>query len=804
MKARDLVCVREDTTMEPTKFDIQFAAIRRSVIEQVFSRLNDRQKEAVFCTEGPLLVLAGAGSGKTSVLIHRIINILRFGHGYDSPYATPNAGMEDLAFLADYLSDPVPEHRERAMRLCAVDPVKPWQIVAITFTNKAAQELKDRLTSAIGQADASAIWAHTFHTCCLRILRRDIERLGYSRTFTIYDEDDKKRVITDLIRRLGLDDKVFEPRKVMQEISRAKDNLITPRTFEVERRGEYYMGRIAELYALYEKEMRANNALDFDDIILKTIQLLREHSDILENYQQKFRYVLVDEYQDTNHAQYVLTALLAGGYQNICVVGDDDQSIYKFRGATLRNILEFEQQYQNTRVIRLEQNYRSTDTILNAANEIIRNNQNRKGKELWTEQRGGCKIKLHRSDTQENEAEYIVRHVLEGVERGRKWGDFAVLYRNNVLSNAVESAFRRHSIPYQIYKGRDFFSRAEIRDMFAYLWVIENPSDTLRLKRIINVPARKIGTRSVALAEQLAEQRGISLFSVVQHADEYSELGRGANAMKQFAQMIATLRRLLQEVSLSEFYEAMLDMTGYQEALENKNDAESRSRLENIMELKSNIVSYEETSEEPTLSGFLEEMALYTDADKQEDTEDTVLLMTMHAAKGLEFPVVFLCGMEDGLFPSFRVEDNEEDIEEERRLCYVAVTRAKEQLYLTCAERRLMYGQTRYAHPSRFLQEIPETLLDSNLSRGQQTGEMRVSSCATINPSYRAPSALCTSAASAEQFAVGDRVVHKAFGEGLITEAKPMGGDQLLEIAFTEKGTKRLMAKSAAQFMRKR
>ncbi|MBS5149788.1 MAG: UvrD-helicase domain-containing protein [Butyricicoccus pullicaecorum] len=787
--------------MEPTKFDIQFAAIRRSVIEQVFSRLNDRQKEAVFCTEGPLLVLAGAGSGKTSVLIHRIINILRFGHGYDSPYATPNAGMEDLAFLADYLSDPVPEHRERAMRLCAVDPVKPWQIVAITFTNKAAQELKDRLTSAIGQADASAIWAHTFHTCCLRILRRDIERLGYSRSFTIYDEDDKKRVITDLIRRLGLDDKVFEPRKVMQEISRAKDNLITPRTFEVERRGEYYMGRIAELYALYEKEMRANNALDFDDIILKTIQLLREHADILEHYQQKFRYVLVDEYQDTNHAQYVLTALLAGGYQNICVVGDDDQSIYKFRGATLRNILEFEQQYQNTRVIRLEQNYRSTDTILNAANEIIRNNQNRKGKELWTEQRGGCKIKLHRSDTQENEAEYIVRHVLEGVERGRKWGDFAVLYRNNVLSNAVESAFRRHSVPYQIYKGRDFFSRAEIRDMFAYLWVIENPSDTLRLKRIINVPARKIGTRSVALAEQLAEQRGISLFSVVQHADEYSELGRGANAMRQFAQMIATLRRLLQEVSLSAFYEAMLDMTGYQEALENKNDAESRSRLENIMELKSNIVSYEETSEEPTLSGFLEEMALYTDADKQEDTEDTVLLMTMHAAKGLEFPVVFLCGMEDGLFPSFRVEDNEEDIEEERRLCYVAVTRAKEQLYLTCAERRLMYGQTRYAYPSRFLQEIPETLLDSNLSRGQQTGEMKAPT--VINPSYRAPSALCTSAVSAAQFAVGDRVVHKAFGAGLITEAKPMGGDQLLEIAFTEKGTKRLMAKSAAQFMRK-
>ncbi len=806
-KARGLVCMREDTTMEPTKFDIKFAAIRRAVIEQVFSRMNDQQKEAIFCTEGPLLVLAGAGSGKTSVLIHRIINILRFGHGYDSPYATPGAEMEDLAFLADYLSNPLPEHQERAMQLCAVDPVKPWQIVAITFTNKAAKELQNRLTSAVGEADASAIWAHTFHTCCLRILRRDIERLGYSRTFTIYDEDDKKRVITDLIRRLKLDDKVFEPRKVMNEISRAKDNLITPRTFAVERRGEYYMGRIAELYALYEKEMRLNNALDFDDIILKTIQLLRENPDVLEHYQQKFHYVLVDEYQDTNHAQYVLTSLLAGGHHNICVVGDDDQSIYKFRGATITNILEFEQQYQNARVIRLEQNYRSTGTILDAANDLIRNNVGRKGKELWTEQTGGSKIKLHRSDTQENEAEYIVRHVLEGVEQGRKWGDFAVLYRNNVLSNAVESAFRRQSIPYRIYKGRDFFSRAEIRDMFAYLWVIENPSDTLRLKRIINVPARKIGARSIEIAEQLAEQEGVSLFSVVQHADEYSELGRSAAAMKRFAQMIEELRGLLAEVSLSEFYEAMLDLTGYQDALEYKDDAESRSRLENIMELKSNIVSYEEKSEHPTLSEFLEEMALYTDGDKQEDENDTVLLMTMHAAKGLEFPVVFLCGMEDGLFPSFRVEGSEEDIEEERRLCYVAITRAKEQLYLTCAERRLMYGQTRYAHPSRFLQEIPEKLLDSNLSRGQQLGDMGTQSrtpSATVNPSYRAPSALSASTGAAALFAVGDCVVHKVFGEGMVTSVKPMGGDQLLEIAFTEKGTKRLMAKSASQFMQKR
>ncbi len=793
--------------MEPTKFDIQFAAIRRAVIERVFSRMNDRQKEAIFCTEGPLLVLAGAGSGKTSVLIHRIINILRFGHGYDSPYATPGAGMEDLAFLADYLEHPAPEHQERAMRLCAVEPTKPWQIVAITFTNKAAQELQNRLTSAVGEADASAIWAHTFHTCCLRMLRRDIDRLGYSSTFTIYDEDDKKRVITDLIRKLKLDDKIFEPRKIMNEISRAKDNLITPRTFEVDRRGEFYMGRVAELYALYEKEMRANNALDFDDIILKTIQLLRENPDILEHYQQKFRYVLVDEYQDTNHAQYVLTSLLAGGHKNICVVGDDDQSIYKFRGATITNILEFEQQYEHAHVVRLEQNYRSTDTILDAANGLIRNNQNRKGKELWTEHKGGNKIKVHRSDTQENEAEYIVRQILEGVERGRKWSDFAVLYRNNVLSNAVESAFRRQSIPYRIYKGRDFFSRAEIRDMFAYLWVIENPNDTLRLKRIINVPARKIGTRSIEIAEQIAEQEGVPLFEVVRCADTYSELGRGAAAMKRFAQMIEELRQLRNEISLSAFYEDMLDLTGYQESLENKGDAESRSRLENIMELKSNIVSYEEKSEMPNLSEFLEEMALYTDADKQDEEEDTVLLMTMHAAKGLEFPVVFLCGMEDGLFPSFRIEENDEDIEEERRLCYVAVTRAKQELYLTCAERRLMYGQTRYAHPSRFLQEIPEELMDSNCVRAQRMNDPSVQprrTSPTVNQSYRAASGLSAGAASATCFAVGDCVVHRAFGEGMVTSVKPMGGDQLLEIAFAQKGTKRLMAKSASQFMQKR
>lgn len=796
--------------MEPTKFDIKYAAIRRAIIERVFARMNDRQKEAIFQTEGPLLVLAGAGSGKTTVLIHRIINILRFGRGYDSPYATPGATMEDLAFLADYLNAPNAEAQPRAMRLCAVEPAKPWEVVAITFTNKAARELQERLTRAVGEQDASAIWAYTFHTCCLRILRRDIERLGYDRSFTIYDEDDKKRVITDIIRRLKLDEKVFDPRKVMNEISRAKDNLIAPMHFAVDQRSEFYKGRIADIYTLYEKEMRASNALDFDDIIMKTVQLLRENEDILSYYQNKFRYVLVDEYQDTNHAQYVLTALLAGGHQNICVVGDDDQSIYKFRGATITNILEFEQQYQNARTIRLEQNYRSTDTILNAANGLIRNNVRRKGKELWTDHEGGSKIRLHKTDSQETEAQFIAARILEGVAQGQDWSSFAILYRNNVLSNAIESAFRRNSIPYRIYKGRDFFSRAEIRDMFAYLWVIENPSDTLRLKRIINTPARKIGARSVEIAEKVAEAHGLDLFDVVKNADQHPDLSRGASAMKRFGEMIENLRQQREFLSLSELYDEMLDVTGYQAALEAKDDVESRSRWENIMELKSNIVEYEAKAETPSLAGFLEEMALYTDADQTGENEDAVLMMTMHSAKGLEFPTVFLCGMEDGLFPSFRVEENEEDMEEERRLCYVAITRAKQQLYLTCAERRLMYGQTRYSRPSRFIQEIPNELLESNISERARQAEAdraaqqrELHARASVNQSYRAASAMQAQAADVPAFACGDRVSHKAFGRGMVTSVRPMGGDQLLEIAFETKGTKRLMARSAAQFMTK-
>ena len=803
--------------MEPTKFDMQYAAIRRAIIEERFGKLNDKQREAVFQTDGPLLILAGAGSGKTTVLINRIINLLRFGQGRLDEYAPEWATEDDLVFLAEYLNDPKPENRARAEHLCAVRPAKPWEVIAITFTNKAARELCERLELALGDEEAaSAVWAYTFHTACLRILRRHADLLGFESAFTIYDEDDKKRIITNVMKKLSLDPKNFDPRTVIGMISRAKDKLMTPKQFASDAAGDYFREKVSDIYRLYEKEMKKACALDFDDIIMKTVLLLQNNPEVLEYYQHKFRYVLVDEYQDTNYAQYVLTSLLAGFYENICVVGDDDQSIYKFRGANITNILEFEKQFKDAKTIRLEQNYRSTGNILNAANEVIRNNVGRKGKELWTDHGDGAKIKLHRSDSQEGEAAYIADTIREGVEQGRRWGDFAVLYRNNVLSDNIAAAFIRAGVPYRVYKGRDFFSRAEVKDMFAYLWVIENPADELRLRRIINVPARKIGDKSVETAMQLAVENGVTLYDVVCHASEYPALSRGAAAMEKFGEMMENLRRLREFVSLSELYDELLDKSGYIRALQLKGGPEEEGRIEHIEELKSYIVDYEEKNENPTLGDFLENMALYTDADQSAEDEDAVIMMTMHAAKGLEFPVVFLAGMEDGLFPGFRAMENTEDMEEERRLCYVAVTRAKEQLYLTCAERRLLYGRTQYAHPSRFIDEMPEELLDSNIVESR-----RFSSATAPDPTLDRPqvtraryassaakqSAAVSPAAKASvplpNYAAGDRVRHRAFGGGMIVSVKPMGGDALLEIAFDKKGTKRLMAKSAGQFMHK-
>lgn len=791
--------------MRPTKFDLKYASVRRTIIEQRFSDLNDRQREAVYQTEGPLLVLAGAGSGKTTVLINRIINLLRFGKAYDSKFAPEGATEEDLTFLTSYLLDPKPEEQERAERLCAIDAPRPWEVIAITFTNKAARELQERLVRALGEKDAAGVWAYTFHAACLRILRGNIELLGYEKEFTVYDDDDKKRMVCEVLKKLNLDEKVFDPRAVMRDISHAKDNLILPNVY-AEQANDFYKKKVAEIYALYEKMMKKANALDFDDIILKTVLLLQNQDEVREYFQNKFRYVLVDEYQDTNHAQYVLCALLAGGYKNICVVGDDDQSIYKFRGATITNILEFEQQYPGTVTIRLEQNYRSTGNILYAANALIKNNRNRKGKTLWTEQGEGERIYFYQAFTQEEEGAFIAETVLEGIEKGRKWGEFAVLYRNNVLSNNIESAFRRNGVPYRIYKGRDFFSRAEIRDMFAYLWVIENPADELRLRRIINVPPRKIGDRSVALAVEEAAQTGQILFDVIYGAREHPVLSRCANAMMRFGDMIEGLRKMREFLSLPELYEEILDKTGYRAALEIRDDDESRSRLENIMELKSNIVDYESRAEEPSLAGFLEEMSLFTDSDSTDKDEDAVLMMTMHSAKGLEFPTVFLCGMERGLFPNFRSEESEEDMEEERRLCYVAVTRARKELYLTCAEQRMLYGKTQRAEVSPFLEEIPKDLISSNLDPEIPSIRTDVPGKANSRVSYTAARRVSVAPQSApkmQEFSPGERVKHRVFGEGMVVSVKPMGGDALVEIAFDTKGTKRLMAKQAGQFIEK-
>ena len=801
--------------MEPTKFDMKYASVRQAIIEQRFEKLNGKQREAVFQIDGPLLILAGAGSGKTTVLINRIINLLRFGQGRTDPFAPEWATDDDLLFLAEYLNDPKPEYRARAEHLCAVRPAKPWEVIAITFTNKAARELRERLELALGDEEAaSAVWAYTFHTACLRILRKHVDLLGFESAFTIYDEDDKKRVITNVMKKLNLDPKTFDPRTVMGMISRAKDKLMTPKQFAADAAGDYFREKVSDIYRQYEKEMKKACALDFDDIIMKTVLLLQNNPEVLEYYQHKFRYVLVDEYQDTNYAQYVLTSLLAGYYENICVVGDDDQSIYKFRGATITNILEFEKQFKDAKTIRLEQNYRSTGNILNAANEVIRNNVGRKGKELWTDHGDGAKIKLHRSDSQEGEASYIADTIREGVEQGRRWGDFAVLYRNNVLSDNIAAAFIRAGVPYRVYKGRDFFSRAEIKDMFAYLWMIENPADELRLRRIINVPARKIGDKSVETAMQAAVENGVTLYDVVCHASEYPALSRGAAAMEKFGEMIENLRRLREFVSLSELYDELLDKSGYIRALQLKGGAEEESRIEHIEELKSYIVDYEEKNENPSLGDFLENMALYTDADQSGEDEDAVIMMTMHAAKGLEFPVVFLAGMEDGLFPGFRATEKEEDMEEERRLCYVAVTRAKEQLYLTCAERRLLYGRTQYAHPSRFIDEMPEELLDSNIVESRRFSAAtapdptldhpQVTRARYVSAGAAKPGASVTPAKPSvplPNYAAGDRVRHRAFGDGMIVSVKPMGGDALLEIAFDQKGTKRLMAKSASLFM---
>lgn len=805
-----------------TEHDLnRFISARRRYIASQFPHLNNMQQEAVLTTEGPLLLLAGAGSGKTTVLINRIANLIRFGCGSDSGEVPDTVAEEDITFLEGITEESPDLDRRRADYLSALHPAAPWSILAITFTNKAANELKARLGAMLGDA-AQDVWAMTFHSACCRILRRDIERLGYTKRFTIYDSADSERVMKDIIKDMGLDDKTFPARYVLSIISKAKDQLISPDEMleTADNRNDIQCLHIAKAFKQYQTRLKENNAVDFDDIIVLTVKLLQQYEDVRSFYQKKFRYVLVDEYQDTNHMQYLLTSLLAGGYENICVVGDDDQSIYRFRGATIENILSFEKQYHGARVIRLEQNYRSSQAILNAANAVIAHNIGRKGKRLWTANGEGSPIVIYEANDEGGEANFVAGQILSA-SKGKGYQDYAILYRTNAQSNALEFAFKRNGIPYRIIGGTRFFDRAEIKDMLAYLCVINNRADDLRLHRIINNPPRGLGAKTIETADRLARAEGKPLYDVIADPGSYNPLEKAAAKLAQFTGMIEDMARLLREgMSLPDFYDELLIRTGYVDMLNAKPCVENETRLENVRELKSSIHSYMENAETPTLAGFLEEIALYTDIEQYNDSDDAVVMMTMHSAKGLEFPHVFLVGFEEGLFPGSRAIGDMQEMEEERRLCYVAITRAKQTLTISYARQRMLYGRTNAALQSRFLKELPEDNIirkggyhprpETSSSYGsygnstwQQTGVVRSAGTDYLRRSERTSFASASSKVSYLELNKGDMVQHTAFGKGMVLSVMKMGGDALLEIAFDQIGTKKLMAKTASAHMKK-
>lgn len=822
-----------------TDLERRFIQARHDAIATEYSNLNPCQRQGVLATEGPLLLLAGAGSGKTTVLIHRVANLLRFGRGSDTDEIPIPISEDEVQFLEQYAAAPDAAQRPLMEYLCAVEPARPWEVLAITFTNKAANELKERLGRMLGEEVAADVWASTFHSACVRILRRDIDRLGFDRSFTIYDSDDSKRVIKDIIKELELEEKSFPPREVQSIISRAKNDMQTPEDFAEQGKAinDWRKIRMGKVYSLYNKKLRDANALDFDDLLWHTVRLLETAGDVREYYQRKFRYILIDEYQDTNALQYRLAALLTNQAKNICVVGDDDQSIYRFRGADITNILSFERQFKGARVIRLEQNYRSTQNILDAANAVIRHNQGRKGKTLWTENGRGELVTVKTTYNESDEANFVLGQIMMYYRRGGNWGDCAVLYRTNAQSNAMEYACKRNGVPYKIYGGLKFFDRAEVKDMLAYLCVINNPTDDLRLRRIINVPARKIGAATVDKAQLIAARYGLTLYDVLCRAEEFPELKSSAAKLKPFTDMIEEMRRRLPDCPLPEFYDYVCERSGYAPALREKDDVESRGRLENVQELKSSILTYLENAEgtEPSLSGFLDEIALYTDLDSRADGDNCVTMMTMHAAKGLEFPQVFVVGMEEGLFPGNRAMGDGAEMEEERRLCYVAMTRAREKLTLTNARQRTLYGRTTPCMPSRFLNEIPEENMEwlskpqprsesweerdsdySDRGYGSSYGGYGQRSAAPVvtrrEPAEPKAGALRSAAGASKaapkaaaprmQIQAGETVEHDAFGRGLVLSVRAMGGDALVEVAFDSVGTKKLMLKMAAQHLK--
>ena len=770
---------------------------RKRTIEEEFSGMNERQFEAVTTTEGPLLVLAGAGSGKTTVLVNRIAYLMKYGNAYRSTEMPYGDG--------DNFS---------------VNAPRPWEILAITFTNKAANELKERIARKIGDG-AEDIWAGTFHSVCGKILRINAEYIGHTSSFTIYDTDDQRRLMKEIMKNLGMDEQLISHKNALAAISAAKDALISPAEYEQTMGADIRRRNIAVLYKEYQKRLKAADAMDFDDMIVKTVELFENNAEVLDRYARRFRYIMVDEYQDTNHAQYRLISLLSGVHNNICVVGDDDQSIYRFRGATIENILNFEDEYVNAKVIRLEQNYRSTGNILAAANAVISHNRGRKGKTLWTDSGDGDELLVYTAADERSEARYIADTILDNIRAGGSLSDHAVLYRNNAQSAAIENAFARSGISYKVIGGHRFFERKEIRDVLAYLHVISNTDDDLRLRRIINEPKRGIGDTTVNHAATIAGELGISLFEVFSRADEFAVLSRASARLKEFCNVMQPIINDADEASPVELLERVLDASGYRTALIAEGTQEAKDRLANVDELVTTVTQYELDNDEPTLAAFLEEIALVSDTDALDSSDDKVLLMTVHSAKGLEFNRVFLIGMEEGLFPSSQsIGGGEAEIEEERRLAYVAITRARKNLVITNAQTRMLYGSTNRNMPSRFLREIPEDYCNctaevspersyygggfgGGFGGGRSTGYAPKFS--QSRPSYSSASSqkpFGGFSASAPKkndtaYTAGMRVEHKAFGEGTVISSKPMGNDVLIEINFDKVGSKKLMSNYA-------
>jgi len=785
----------EETTIE----------LKRAALNHYFQNLNTPQQQAVFHVNGPVLVLAGAGSGKTTAMIHRIVQMIHFGDGWVQ--ANASITKEDTAYLKDYIADKQPADLERLCSILAVQPIQPWHILAITFTNKAANELRSRLLQAIGEECASMLHASTFHSACVRILRRSISKLGYDSNFTIYDTDDSQRLMKSCIADADVSEKQFPPRAVLTEISLAKDRMCSPEYFCIEAGSDYRKMVIGKLYKEYQNRLKSANALDFDDLIYKTVELLESFPEELEYYQNRFRYIMVDEYQDTNHAQFRLVQLLSQKHQNLCVVGDDDQSIYRFRGATIENILNFEKQFQNAVVIRLEQNYRSTKTILEAANDVIAHNAGRKEKTLWTDLEDGKKIIWYKAVDETDESRFVAEKIEKEVQNGASYQDFAVLYRMNAQSNNIERMFVKEKIPYHIYGGTRFYDRKEIKDVLAYMTILYNPFDMVRFKRIVNEPKRGIGDATMEMLENITRDLGISPIDVMRDSETYPVLSKKVAHLKKFALMIDELTDAVKTMQLDEFFDLLLQKTGYADYLKNMGE-EGKIRLENVQELKSNILKYMKESELPSLENFLEEVSLYADAEQTETAPDTVSMMTIHAAKGLEFKTVFLIGMEENIFPSARSINSldENDLEEERRLAYVAITRAKKQLCVSTTDRRMLFGMTTSNPRSRFLGEIQGDCMEQvqskkNVAAGTRKVEMVQSISLQQQLASRRNHHPQKTAAKSVNYSVGTRVRHKIFGEGTILSITDMANDSMLEIGFDQVGTKKVMANFASSKM---